>query len=64
MFGCGWGFDPTFIILVPALIFAAYKRLIKNNIKVKECTIIMLHSFDININNSFYKRWSVFNGKN
>lgn len=26
MFGYGWGFDPTYIILVPALIFAAYAQ--------------------------------------
>ncbi|MDF2532249.1 MAG: peptidase rane zinc metallopeptidase [Clostridia bacterium] len=26
MFGYGWGFDPTFIILIPAILFAAYAQ--------------------------------------
>jgi len=26
MYGYGWGFDPTFIILLPAIIFAAYAQ--------------------------------------
>ncbi|MDF2840995.1 MAG: peptidase rane zinc metallopeptidase [Clostridia bacterium] len=26
MYGYGWGFDPTFIILIPAMIFAAYAQ--------------------------------------
>lgn len=26
MFGYGWGFDPTFIILLPAILFAAYAQ--------------------------------------
>lgn len=26
MYGYGWGFDPTFILLIPALIFAAYAQ--------------------------------------
>lgn len=26
MFGYGWGFDPTYIILIPAILFAAYAQ--------------------------------------